>query len=190
MLPTSRRRRKAGIVQQIVAADQFCRLRPNRISHDRHTQSEITVGHFHGPIADAIAGEMLVHRAGHKTEDGFLHRNFDFLALAAALARVQSREDTKSDAHTGGFVADAECLGSQRAVVLPRAMGPAGDAVVARCGIAVIRVRSPLAVAARASIDQPWVERLDRVIVEIESLHQAFLVVLDEHVGAGDEPAR
>ena len=119
-----------------------------------------------------------------------MHRNLYLLALAGALARVQSREDAKRDAHTGGFVADAERLGSRRAVVLPRAMGPSGDAVVARCGIAVVRIGSPLAVTARAGVDQPRVERFDRVVVQTESLHHPFLVVLDEHIGAGNEPAR
>ena len=133
---------------------------------------------------------MLVHRAGHKTKDGFLHRNLDLLALAGALARVQSCENAERDAHPGGFVADSERLGPRRAVVLPRAMGPSGDAVVARRGIAVVRIRPPLAVTARAGVDQPRVERLDRVIVQTESLHHPFLVVLDEHVGVGDEPAR
>ena len=135
-------------------------LRPNRITHFRHAQREIAVGHFHRTIADAIAGEMLVHRAGHKTKDGFLHRNLDLLALAGALARVQRREDAERDAHTGGFVADAQRLGPQRAVILPRAMGPSGDAVVARCGIAVVRIGPPLAVTARAGVDQPRVESL------------------------------
>src|SRR5258708_30191169 len=68
-------------------------------------------------------------------------------------------------------------------------MRPAGDAVVARCGIAVARIGSPLTVTARAGIDQPRVESFDRIVVQTESLHHAFLVVLDEYVGAGNELA-
>ena len=82
-----------------------------------------------------------------------MHRNLDLLALAGALARVQSREDTHRDAHTGGFVADSQRLGPRRAVVFPRCMGPSGDAVVGRCGIAVVRIRPPLAVTARTGVD-------------------------------------
>ena len=106
------------------------------------------------------------------------------------LASVESRENAKSDAHASGFVADAVCLGPRCAVVLPRAMGPSGDAVIASRGVAVGRIRPPLAVTTRAGVDQPRVERFDRVVVQTESFHHTFLVVLDEHVGARNELAR
>ena len=91
VLAPGRRRRKAEILKQIVSADQFRCLSPNGIIHVRHAKREIAVGHFDGTVADPVAGEMLVHRAGHKTKDSFLHGNFDLLALAGALACVQSR---------------------------------------------------------------------------------------------------
>src|SRR6516225_2146646 len=103
---------------------------------------------------------------------------------------MQSGEDAEGDAHASSLIADAECFGSRCSVVLPCAMGPTGDAVVTGGGIAVLRIRAPLAVTARAGVDQPRVQSLDRVVVQTEPLHYAFLIVFDEHVGAGDELAR
>src|SRR5262245_9878079 len=180
--------RKARILKQVAPPDQFCRLSPNRIIHVRHAQGEIAVGHFHGAVADLVAGEMFVHGAGHKTKDGFLHGNFDLLALAGALARVERRQDPDRDAHTRGFVTNAQRLGAGGTVVFPRAMEPSGDAIVARRRIAVASVGSPLAIAARAGVNQARIEAFDRIVVQTESLHYSFLVILDEHIGTGDEP--
>src|SRR5581483_11497968 len=100
----------------------------------------------------------------------FLHGNFHLLSFARALARVQRGENSQRDAHARRFVADAERLGSLGAVVLPRAVRPARDAVVARRGVAVVGVRPPLAVAARAGVDQPRIQTLDRIVVQAETL--------------------
>src|SRR5690349_17997005 len=138
MLPPRRRGGKAGIFTELIAADQRSGFCPDRIVHFRHAQREVAVSDLHGAIADAVAGEMLVQRARHKTEDGLLHRDFDFLAFAGLRTRIKRRENPQRDAYTGGFVTDAKSLSSECAVIFPCAMGPAGDAVVARCCVAIV----------------------------------------------------
>src|SRR5581483_3511151 len=109
-------------------------------------------------VADLDADEMLVEFADHKSEQRFLHRHDDALALAGALARVQRRQDAAHHADPGGFVADADRLGARRAAVTPAGVGPTGHAVVGVRGAAVILVRPALAEAARAGINQARID--------------------------------
>src|SRR4029079_14585008 len=138
----------------------------------------------------AVPREVFVERAGHESQNRFLHGNFDLLTLAGVFARIQGRDDAERNAHTGGFIADTEGFRAVRAVVVPGAVRPSRDAVVGCGGVAVIRVRPPLAITARTGIDQPRIETLNRFVVETEALHHAFLIVLEEHVGNRNEPAR
>src|SRR6266508_417495 len=148
MLFTCRRRCETRFFEQILATHEFRELHPPTVAEIRYPQGEISVADRDRLVANFDADKVLVKLADHETEQRFLHRHDDSLALAGALASVERSQDAAHHADARCFVADADSFGSRRTAVIPPGVRPAGHTVVGVRRAAVVLVRSRLAEAA------------------------------------------
>ncbi len=117
------------------------------------------------------------------------HRHVDVLAGAAALARKQCQQDALHRHQPGHQVGNGHAHPERRAVLRP------GDAHQATLGLqhrVVTRFVPPgagLAEARDGAVNQPRPLRPERLIVEAGPCEGARTKVLDQDVGAVDQPA-
>ena len=130
-----------------------------------------------------IAGEQRAHQDHRHVE----HRHVDALAAAGALALEQRRRQRERAGHAGRIV-DHRRAELHRMHVLGAghrhdAGGRLDDVVVGGLPAA----RAVLAEGRERGVDQPRIDLRQRLVAEAERLERAGAIVLDEHVGGGDQ---
>ena len=124
-------------------------------------------------------------RRGH----GVQQRDVDVLAATGAVAVAQCEQDAVHGVEAGQVIGDRHADPRRRAVPMAGDVHqPAlalDDGVVAR----QVLLGADLSVAGDRAVDQPWIQRGDRLEAETEPGEAPRPEVLDQHVGRRDQAA-
>ena len=125
-----------------------------------------------------IAGQMRAHQDHRHVQ----HRHVDALTLAGALALEQGRGQRESAGGAGGVV-DHRAAELDRVHVLgPRHRHDAGGRLDHMVVSGLRAARAALAEGRERGVNQPRIDRGERLVTEPERLESAGPIVLDEHV--------
>ena len=119
---------------------------------------------------------------GQHRELAFEQRGVHALPAAAVRPRLQREQHADHAEHAGAYVGDGDSRLHRSAAFFP------GDAHVARKRLhenvvgAVMRARAVGAESADAAIDEPRVDRGQRLVAEAEFVQGSDAVVVDQHV--------
>ena len=128
-----------------------------------------------------IAGQMRAHQDHRHVE----HRHIDVLAPAGALALEQRRGERKRAGGSGGVI-DHRTAELDRMYVLGSGHGHDAGGRLDHVIVSRLRAARPLLSERRErSVDQPRIDRGQRLIAEPERLEGARAIVLDEYVRGG-----
>ena len=134
-------------------------------------------------LADEPARRLEVEHAHHRLQQ----RGVDPLALAGALALEQRHQDAVRQEHAGGEVghgdADAHRALARQASDRHQPAEALGDLIVT----GAIAIGAALAEARDAGVDDPRVDRAERLVVDAEAVLDVGPEVLDDDVGPGGE---
>src|SRR5262249_46729324 len=118
------------------------------------------------------------------------HADLHVDAVARALALEQRAQDAERQQRRAVLVDDRGADRGRRLIGAARDRGQAGHAFHEQILPRPVGVAAGLAVTGRRDVDQPRVDRFRRLPVETVARHDTGAEILDEHVGALDEPPR
>ncbi len=135
------------------------------------------------------AGHPVLGRLPHgQRQRGFQQRGVDQLALAGALAVLERAQHTVGAEQAGRQVADGEPGLGRRALLVAGHADDAAHALRDQIVTAAACVGPGAAEPRDGAVDQPGVDRAQRVVVDAESGGGAGPVILHENVGRLHQP--